>query len=153
VLKKRGVVASTAPAVWSLQTTKLTHTQRAALRAACHERLAKFLDAHDPWAGTTPTVGYGVPYQVFLAAGGRCLLCHQEKPLQVDHIQPQSQQGPSTLDNLQALCADCNQGKSDGQWIDFRRDGHPHRPTQKRAGVTYFWDQQPALGPDQSVLP
>jgi len=142
VLKKRGVVASPSTGLWSLQVAKLTHTQRANLRAACHQRVAKFLDAHDPWSTVTSTVGFGVPYQVFLAAGGRCLLCHQEKPLQVDHIQPQSKQGTSTLDNLQALCADCNQGKSDGEWMDFRPLGHKHRPTQKRAGITYVWDQQ-----------
>lgn len=147
VLKKRGVVSSPSASLWSLTTTKLTHTQRATLRAACHGRLAQFLDAHDPWSGATAAVGFGVPYQVFLAAGGRCLLCHQEKPLQVDHIQPQSQQGPNTLDNLQALCADCNQGKSNGKWIDFRRADHPHRPAQKKAGITYFWDEQPPAIP------
>ena len=38
VLHRHEVVTSPSAGLWSLQVGKLTHTQRATLRAACHER-------------------------------------------------------------------------------------------------------------------
>ena len=42
---------------------------------------------------------------------GKCLCCGETKNLQVDHINPYYFGGSNILDNLQTLCATCNQAK------------------------------------------
>ena len=54
--------------------------------------------------------------QVLVRDGYRCRMCGRtsdEVKLQVDHVRPVSAGGTDTLDNLAALCRDCNLGKSD----------------------------------------
>jgi len=36
---------------------------------------------------------------------------HEDRMLEVDHIVPRAAGGPSTMDNLQTLCDDCNRRK------------------------------------------
>lgn len=58
-------------------------------------------------------------FRVFQRDNFRCLVCgrspanHLGLELQIDHIIPYSQGGPTVLDNLRTLCKDCNLGKSD----------------------------------------
>jgi hypothetical protein len=43
--------------------------------------------------------------------GGRCVACGADFELQFDHVIPHALGGADTVDNLQVLCAPCNQGK------------------------------------------
>ncbi|MGN6189196.1 MAG: HNH endonuclease [Conexibacter sp.] len=48
---------------------------------------------------------------VFQRDGGRCVACESNFDLQYDHIIPVSMGGATTVQNLQLLCAPCNQSK------------------------------------------
>nr|WP_246852256.1 HNH endonuclease signature motif containing protein [Patulibacter sp. SYSU D01012] len=43
--------------------------------------------------------------------GGRCVACGETFDLQYDHVIPVALGGASTVDNLELLCAPCNQAK------------------------------------------
>jgi len=63
-----------------------------------------------------------VRYQAILKHGRKCMCCGSTDKVEVDHIKPISKY-PSlalSLDNLQILCHDCNQGKSNIDLTDFR---------------------------------
>jgi diadenosine tetraphosphate (Ap4A) HIT family hydrolase len=68
-----------------------------------------------------------VRYDVLKRAGFRCELCGSpadEKALEVDHILPRKHGGKDLLENLQALCWQCNANKGDRDAIDFRAVRH-----------------------------
>ncbi len=48
---------------------------------------------------------------VFERDGGRCVECDASFDLQYDHVIPVSMGGATTVQNLQLLCAPCNQSK------------------------------------------
>lgn len=129
VLKKHGVVEGHGDLV-SLTTKKLDLQQRARIRMLCEQRLQDFvhkrgLGVWDYRLLESDPVPDSLRYEVLKAADGRCALCgisSQERPLQVDHIKPRSRGGTNSLENLQALCDDCNRAKSNKDSTDFRRD-------------------------------
>ncbi|QIZ39293.1 HNH endonuclease [Saccharopolyspora sp. ASAGF58] len=49
--------------------------------------------------------------RVFQRDGGRCVQCGTGFEIQYDHIIPVALGGSSTEENLQLLCAQCNQSK------------------------------------------
>lgn len=53
----------------------------------------------------------GVRLAVFERDGGRCVECGSAFDIQYDHVIPLSLGGASTAENLQILCAPCNQAK------------------------------------------
>jgi 5-methylcytosine-specific restriction endonuclease McrA len=127
VLRGHGVVISERDLV-SLNTGHLTYEQRAAIELACTEKLADFLQRRglatwDYRLIDTDPVRADVRYRVLAAAKGRCALCgvhSSERRIEVDHIVPRSRGGTSDISNLQALCDECNRGKSNTDQTDFR---------------------------------
>jgi hypothetical protein len=81
-------------------------------------------------------------YHVLKKLGAKCLLCGRgrdsEVSIHVDHIKPVSiyPELALTEDNLQVLCADCNQGKSNKDIQDFR----PKLKVVKSAGPSEITD-------------
>lgn len=65
-------------------------------------------------------------YRVLQKSGGSCKLCgcraSSDNPLQVDHIKPRSKHPELALveSNMQVLCKNCNQGKSNKDATDWR---------------------------------
>lgn len=52
-----------------------------------------------------------VQREVFTRDGGRCVECGSDFQIQYDHVIPHSLSGADTAQNLQLLCAPCNQSK------------------------------------------
>jgi 5-methylcytosine-specific restriction endonuclease McrA len=48
---------------------------------------------------------------VFRRDGGRCVECGSDFDIQYDHVIPVALGGANTVENLQILCAPCNQRK------------------------------------------
>lgn len=63
----------------------------------------------------------------------KCICCHKELPLTVDHVIPLSKGGSNYIDNIQPLCRSCNSRKGT-KALDFRKynspvgDGPPMMP-------------------------
>lgn len=61
----------------------------------------------------------GMRYDVLKRDSYTCMKCGASREtnknlrLEVDHIRPLAKEGPTTMENLQTLCHDCNQGKRD----------------------------------------
>jgi len=127
VLRGHGIVTSDRGLV-SLNAGRLTYEQRAAIELACTQKLAEFLQRRglatwDYRLIDTDPVRADVRYQVLAAAKGRCALCgvhSSERRIEVDHIIPRSRGGTNAISNLQALCDECNRGKSNTNQADFR---------------------------------
>jgi len=80
---------------------------------------------------------YTTFYSLLVARDGeRCARCGAAGKMQIDHIHPVAQGGPSLLSNLQLLCAACNNAKGN-RLQDFRANVTPAakrpRPYQIRA--------------------
>ena len=56
-----------------------------------------------------------VPAEIFTAVmlrdNGCCRYCQSTELVHLDHIHPYSKGGPTSVENLQVLCARCNLGK------------------------------------------
>ncbi len=127
ILRKHGVIKEQGNLV-SLTVGPLDYGQRSKIRELCERKLQAFLQQRglDTWASRmveTDPVPPALRYQALLRSGGRCALCGATKDqttLHVDHIFPRSRGGKNTLDNLQVLCADCNEAKSNRDTTDLR---------------------------------
>jgi len=128
VLRRHGVVRRDGTLV-SLDTPSLTYQERAAVEMACEQRLGEYLQRRgmatwDHRLIESEPVPSDLRYRVLVAAGGKCQLCgvhSSERRIEVDHIVPRSLGGTNEMSNLQALCDECNRGKSNRDRTDFRR--------------------------------
>lgn len=61
-------------------------------------------------------------FEVLKAYGAICMCCRATENLVVDHIKPRSRfpELEWNFDNLQVLCDQCNRGKSNDDYTDFR---------------------------------
>jgi ATP adenylyltransferase len=146
VLKRRGVVERDGELV-TLNVHRLTLQQKAHLRLLCEQRMQEFIQARglDTWGyrlGELDPVPDSVRYLVLRAAKNRCALCGittKEAVLHVDHIIPRSRGGTNDLANLQALCAQCNQAKSNKDDTDFRELPLEHDPECRFCECREVW--------------
>ena len=119
VLKRHGVVEREGDLI-RLNVAHLSYEQRAELIVLCEQKLGEFIKSRGmaTWdyrlIETDPVPG-DVRYRVLAAAKGRCALCgatSRERRIEVDHVVPRSKGGSNDITNLQALCDECNRGKS-----------------------------------------
>ena len=126
VLKGHGVVEET-DGVVKLTVDGLTFEEKANLRAMCERKIGEFLSSRglSTWDYSLlnfDPVGESLRYEI-LTRDRVCQLCgatREQERLEVDHIVPRSKGGTNGPDNLQALCAPCNRGKSNRDDTDFR---------------------------------
>lgn len=88
----------------------------ALVRDRDRRRTRKLQRAHAALAGETASrrrdpIPREVRQAVWERDGGRCVDCGADFDLQYDHVIPHAHGGSSTVDNLQILCAPCNQAK------------------------------------------
>lgn len=144
VLSKHGVIERDGQLI-RLKLDKLTFKEKAQLKALCDQKIQEFLEKRglatwnyrllemDPVPDT-------IRFDVLRRAGGKCELCgcsSKERPLHVDHIIPRSKRGTNDLDNLQALCEQCNLAKSNRDDTDFRE----HTKAHKQAGCLFCGEE------------
>jgi hypothetical protein len=84
--------------------------QRRRLRRLERAHAALALEG-DPANRRREPIPRDVRQAVFERDGGRCVQCGATFELQYDHVIPHSLGGASTVENLQLLCAPCNQRK------------------------------------------
>jgi len=81
-----------------------------------------------------------VRFEVLKKYGPVCMLCNAKENIVVDHIKPRSKFPDLQLDpdNCQVLCNDCNMGKSNDDFTDFR-------PEAQHGELELVWDAARAL--------
>lgn len=64
-------------------------------------------------------------FEVLKYYGAECMLCGSKENICVDHIYPRKKYPQLALNfhNMQVLCRDCNMGKSNDDFTDFRPEG------------------------------
>jgi ATP adenylyltransferase len=130
VLMRRGVISKEGDLV-SLTTPKMDYVQKAHLKMACEKRLQNFIQKKglgiwDYRLLETDPVPDSLRFKVLKAAGGRCALCgatKNDRPLDIDHINPRTRKGKNEEENLQVLCSKCNRSKGNKDKTDFRKLG------------------------------
>ena len=95
----------------------------------CSEKLSDYLRSNGEWRWSHRRMSSGYisgskKYRVLKDAKSRCLLCgvlEGKGFLTVDHIVPRKFGGGDDIDNLQALCNNCNSMKNASDNFDLRK--------------------------------
>jgi ATP adenylyltransferase len=117
----------------SLNVPKLTLEQKAHIKMICEQKIQQYvakkgLSIWDYRLLDNNPVSDVLRLRVLQESNGRCALCGATKkdmPLHVDHIKPRSKGGKTEYENLQVLCARCNQAKSNKSDCDYRHALNP----------------------------
>jgi diadenosine tetraphosphate (Ap4A) HIT family hydrolase len=112
----------------SLPLDSLSSAERSELIEICDAKLRDYIEkrgagVYDHRRTALGEISGTVRYEVLKAARFRCELCGvsaEEAALQVDHIIPRKHGGMDLIENLQALCWQCNANKGDRDATDFR---------------------------------
>lgn len=71
--------------------------------------------------------------------GGRCLSCGAHEELTVDHIRPLGRGGSNAIENIQPLCAACNNAKG-------------HRVMDYRSAEVQTGQESGEVGPPRGIM-
>lgn len=76
----------------------------------------------------------------------RCLACHTDRRLTLDHIHPLATGGANSVDNLQVLCAECNTTKGT-HTRDYRVPARRYSLAERTSTKDYYrhWTSSPLL--------
>lgn len=79
-------------------------------------------------------------FEVLKQYGPKCMCCGSDHRPTVDHIKPRARFPELELDfdNLQVLCNDCNMGKSNDDFTDFRPDRENILSPEEYAELEYI---------------
>ena len=124
-LKKHNIVSYQRD-TYTLRLDSITDEEKKLLIEICDSRINQFID-NDPWIMKLremdiKSISESNRFAILSKAKGRCLACGKssaEALLHVDHIIPRSLGGKTEINNLQVLCSQCNQGKSNRDDTDF----------------------------------
>lgn len=117
---------------------KADHEKRARIRRGIKSKKKSSDNFYSSWEWKK------LRFEAIKKYGPKCMCCGSEEKIVVDHIKPRSRFPSLELDfnNLQILCNDCNMGKSNDDYTDFRNkeevDEQERLSKEDIKGISHF---------------